>query len=263
MTGYSIEPDELLALGDRLNTEYENAEPYPHVVIDDFFPEAVVERVLTEFPSPDDVEWVEFKRPQEQKLASPTEQHLSPAARALIWEMNSQVFLQFLERLTGINSLIADPQLHGGGMHQIQRGGKLGVHVDFNKHENYRLDRRLNVLLYLNKDWREEYGGHLELWNREMSQCVKRIAPAFNRLVAFSTTETSWHGHPDPLNCPPERTRKSLALYYYTNGRPDSETAQEHTTLFRGRPGEKIGRTRQPLQLRDFVPPVLLRWMSR
>jgi hypothetical protein len=260
---YSIEPEKLLTLGERLHTDYLGAEPFPHIVIDDFFPEVVVDRVLAEFPSPTDLEWVEFKRPQEKKLASPIEQHLSPAARSLIWEMNSQVFLQFLARLTGINSLIPDPQLHGGGMHQIQRGGKLGVHVDFNKHADYRLDRRLNVLLYLNKDWKDEYGGHLELWNRDMSQCVKRIAPVFNRLAVFSTTETSWHGHPDPLDCPHDRTRKSLALYYYTNGRPESESAEDHTTVFRGRPGEKLERERRPLRLRDFAPPILMRWISR
>lgn len=262
MAGYSIDPDELLARGERLHADYVNADPYPHAVIDDFFPEEVVDRVLSEFPSPDDLEWIEFKRPNERKLASPKEQHLSAAARQLIWEMNSQVFLQFLQRLTGIDNLIPDAQLRGGGMHQIQRGGKLGIHVDFNKHGDYDLDRRLNVLLYLNKDWDEAYGGHFELWDREMSRCVKKVAPIFNRLVVFSTNETSWHGHPDPLACPPERTRKSLALYYYTNGRPASESTERHTTVFKARPGEEQKRDRKPLRLRDFVPPVLTRWRS-
>jgi Rps23 Pro-64 3,4-dihydroxylase Tpa1-like proline 4-hydroxylase len=263
MTQYSIKPEDLLALGDRLHTEYVNGDPYPHIIIDDFFPEEIVSQVLSEFPSPDDLDWIEYKRPNEDKLASPSEQHLSPSARRLIWEMNSQIFLMFLERLTGISCLIPDPQLHGGGMHQIQRGGKLGIHVDFNKHGSNGLDRRLNVLLYLNKDWKDEYGGQLELWDKDMRHCVKRIAPTFNRLVVFSTTESSWHGHPDQLTCPAERTRKSLALYYYTNGRPESESALEHDTVFRTRPGESRPRDQQPLRLRDFVPPVVLRWFSQ
>jgi len=177
--------------------------------------------------------------------------------------MNSQVFLQFLQNLTGIEGLLPDPRLQGGGMHQIERGGRLGVHVDFNRHRTSKLDRRLNVLLYLNKDWSEDYGGHFEMWDRQMERCVQRVLPIFNRLVVFSTTETSWHGHPDPLTCPEDRTRKSLALYYYTNGRPDSEVAETHSTKFRTRPGETVENKREPLRLRDFVPPVLTRWRSR
>jgi Rps23 Pro-64 3,4-dihydroxylase Tpa1-like proline 4-hydroxylase len=93
------------------------------------------------------------------------------------------------------------------------------VHADFNRHEKLNLDRRLNLLLYLNRDWKEEYGGHLQLWTRDMGRCVVKVLPVFNRCVVFSTTDFSYHGHPDPLTCPPGRTRKSIAMYYYTNGR--------------------------------------------
>ena len=111
----------------------------------------------------------------------------------------------------------------------------MGVHVDFNKHGRYQLDRRLNLLLYLNKDWQEDYGGHFELWDRDMKNCVQKVLPVFNRVAIFSTTEHSWHGHPDPLNCPEDRSRKSLALYYYTNGRPSDEEAEQHSTVFKAR----------------------------
>lgn len=148
--------------------------------------------------------------------------------------------LDFLERLTGISGLIPDPYFTGGGVHQIERGGHLGVHADFNVYERLRLDRRLNLLLYLNRDWQEEWGGHLELWNSGMTTCERRVLPIFNRCVIFSTTDSSYHGHPDPLRCPPHRTRRSLATYYYSNGRPVEEQSDGHSTLFRERPHESI-----------------------
>ena len=153
-------------------------------------------------------------------------------------QFNSSTFVDFLERLTGITGIIPDPHFRGGGLHQILPGGFLKVHADFNKQQRLNLDRRLNVLLYLNKDWPESYGGHFELWNHEMTQCEKRALPLFNRLVVFSTTDFSYHGHPDPLTCPAGRSRKSLALYYYTNGRPPEEAEPEfHSTLFQQRLG--------------------------
>ena len=226
MVQYSIDPDVLLERGRSLSEQYRTAKPFPHIQIDNFFPPEVVDAVLAEFPTPEQIEWQRFNNQREVKLASCDERTLGPTARQLIWEMNSQVFVQFLEALTGIEGLIPDPQLSGGGMHQITRGGKLGVHVDFNVHRTYGLDRRLNLLLYLNKDWDESYGGHLELWDHEKQHCERRVLPIFNRVVVFSTTERSWHGHPNPLSCPEGATRKSLALYYYTNGRPPEERAR-------------------------------------
>ena len=104
------------------------------------------------------------------------------------------VFLEFLESLTGIDGLIPDPYYEGGGLHPIVPGGFLKVHADFNWHKDLKLDRRLNVIVYLNRNWKEEYGGHLELWNREMTRCERRVLPIFNRCVIFSTTDFSYHG---------------------------------------------------------------------
>lgn len=261
MADYSIDPKTLLERAHELRETYRTGTPFPHIAMDNFFPERVVDEVLGEFPKPDSIEWQEFKNARERKLASNNERLLGPATRRLIWEMNSQVFLEFLQVLTGIDNLIPDPMLIGGGLHQIVRGGKLGVHVDFNKHTRYQLDRRLNLLLYLNKDWQEDYGGHFELWDRDMKNCVQKVLPVFNRVAIFSTTEHSWHGHPDPLNCPEDRSRKSLALYYYTNGRPSDEEAAQHSTVFKARPGEVIAPEKpvSKIGLRDFVPPILVK----
>ena len=151
-------------------------------------------------------------------------------------------------------------------MHQIEPGGKLAVHADFNRHPRNGIDRRLNALLYLNPDWRDEYGGHLQLWDRNMTKCEARIAPLFNRMVVFSTTDFSYHGHPDELTCPVGVTRKSLALYYYTNGRPKEEVSGEHSTLFRERPGEDLHdswKARMKEVARDCLPPIVTRTISR
>ncbi len=110
----------------------------------------------------------------------------------------------------------------------------------FNRHEKLQLDRRLNLLIYLNKDWKEDYGGYFEMWNTEMTRCEKKVLPIFNRCVIFSTTDFSYHGHPEPLTCPEGWTRKSLALYYYSNGRPAEEISGDHSTLFKARPQENF-----------------------
>lgn len=182
--------------------------------------------------------------------------------RNFLLNLNSSAFLSFLEQVTGISGLISDPYFDGGGLHQICRGGNLKIHSDYNKHKNLNLDRRINLLLYLNKNWREEYGGHLEFWDRNMTACRKRIAPVFNRTVIFGTTDYTYHGHPELLECPEHVTRKSLALYYFSNGRPREEISEGHGTLFRSRPGEKVERTAAEI-MRDFVPPVVLRAARR
>ncbi len=219
---------------------YAQAEPFPHIYFDDFFDNDVVERVLKEFPRENDIDWIKYYDGHQKKLANENETNIGFFSRHVLYSLNSSLFLRFLEELTGIKNLISDPSLRGGGLHNIYQGGKLGVHVDFNKHEQYGLDRRLNLLLYLNKDWREEYGGHIELWDREVKKCVRSYLPKFNRVVIFSTTKTSFHGHPEPLSCPKYMSRKSLALYYYTNGWPEKVQNENHSTIFKLRPDEKI-----------------------
>ena len=265
------EPINLLygeAVSDRLRelacanvAAYRAAEPFPHIVIDDLLPPAILQTALDDFPGPRDLRWIEYDREHEQKLAFPAAEKLPASLRELLYFLNSAVVLEFLETLTGITGLLPDPYFVGGGLHQIERGGHLGVHADFNKYERFDLDRRLNLLLYLNQDWREEYGGHLELWERDMSRCVQRVLPLFNRCVVFSTTDFSFHGHPVPLACPPDRTRRSVATYYYTNGRPADEASEVHSTLFQERPGADVpraslGRTAKRVA-RSLTPPIV------
>jgi len=216
-----------------LHAQYVVARPFPHVVIDDLFPHEVLKTVLAEFPKPDEIEWRRFDNQTEKKLGYWHESTLRPNLQLFLYEMNSPPVLQFLEALTGIRGLIPDPYYGGAGPHQIMPGGFLKVHVDFNRHPLLNLDRRLNLLVYLNEGWKDAYGGHLELWPSAMTRCERRIAPVFNRTVVFSTTDVSFHGHPAPLACPEGMSRKSVSFYYYTNGRPPEEDAAPHDTIFR------------------------------
>jgi len=228
-------------LATELSTGYSAAQPFPHIVTDDFLPAALADRLLEEFPDPSKIAWDRQANPRSKKLSTEVLDEVSPFTAQVLQSFNTPHALRFLERLTGIPALVPDPYYTGGGLHQIERDGYLKVHADFNLHPRLKLDRRINLLLYMNKDWKEEYGGHLELWDRTMTRCVKKVLPVFNRCVVFSTLDWAFHGHPEPLTCPPGRTRKSVALYYYTNGRPAEEKSAEHGTLYQPRPGSKSG----------------------
>lgn len=216
-----------------LRERYLRADPFPHIVLDGLFNDTDLESVLAEFPRPDEMRWVRFDSPAEKKLGYFHEQSMiTNRVRAFLDAMNGFEMLLFLESLTGMEGMIPDPYFGGGGLHQIEPGGFLKIHADFNVHPKLKLDRRANMLVYLNKDWREEWGGHLELWNPAATGCRQRIAPLFNRTVIFSTTDTSFHGHPHPLASPTGVTRKSVSLYYYTAGRPEGERSAAHDTIF-------------------------------
>jgi hypothetical protein len=170
---------------------YQNAEPFPHIVIDDFLPAELFEAVVAELPGPDEIAWdVYTDRGNTKKLATQNVALMGPVTRSLFAEFSLTPMIAFLESLTGIAGLVPDPHLVGGGLHMIETGGFLKVHADFNVHSHLQLDRRLNLLLYLNPDWDESWGGHLELWSRDMSACERRIAPIANRCVMFNTTSS-------------------------------------------------------------------------
>jgi hypothetical protein len=228
----------------RAHTEsYRTADPFPHAVFENLFDPRLLREVLAEFDAMDREPWHYTERATERKYSTEDFHHFGPTTRALITQLNAAPFLAFLEKLTGIAGLIADPHLRGGGLHEIRRGGALGVHADFNFYKRLNLYRRLNLLVYLNENWSEEWGGDLELWDRTGKQCVQRIAPLFNRAVIFDTSNFSYHGHPRPLQCPEERSRKSLALYYYTVEAPAEDDRTPHTTVFIQTEGVKTPET--------------------
>lgn len=230
---------------DHLAIRYQSNSPFAHIVLDDFVPQSTLEKLLVEYPyDQQSTLWndASYKNNATGEYVQKDKRNIRdllrmPATyRQLIWELNSKYFLDFLSKLSAISQLIPDPLLRGAGIHQIGRGGFLKIHADFTAHRDFGLDRRLNLLLYLNQDWPEEYGGHLELWDAQMQGPPQKILPIANRCVIFTTTATSYHGHPHPITCPPELFRKSIALYYYTNGRPTGEANPVFETLWKDLP---------------------------
>ncbi len=216
----------------REGLEHRTADPFPHTVIDRFLDPGLLQRVAAEFIAMDRSNWRKSNNANERKLSSEDPSLFGPFTTKVISALNSGPFLEFLERLTGVSGLIADPYLRGGGLHEIEPGGKLGVHADFNLYERLKVYRRLNLLLYLNSAWQDDWGGQLELWTSDGKTKVKSIGPMFNRAVIFDTSNKSYHGHPLPLACPAGESRKSLALYYYTTEYPYQEDLAPHSTLF-------------------------------
>lgn len=215
------------------------AHPYPHIVLDDFFDDDALSKLLELYPNVNDRKWWVYDNPLERKHAFNDLSQLDPLFSSFFDELASNEFIACLEELTGLHDLLADPTLYGAGLHQILPGGKLDVHEDFNIHRELRAFRKLNVITFLNKDWSNEYKGDLQLWNADMSACARSIEPIFNRVVIFRTDMSSNHGHPEPLICPPDRSRKSLATYYYV--RDDSIDAVTYrSTLYKRRACDPI-----------------------
>ena len=211
--------------------KYKNSDPFPHIVLDNFLSSDGAAEAMEGFCG---VNWSAYKHFNENKNGSNKKNSFGPKLSNVIDALNSAEFLSYLSELTGINNLIADTHLGSGGVHRSTRGGFLNIHADFTVHP-YRSNwhRRLNVLVYLNEEWDSTWGGELELWDTDMSCCVEKIAPVFNRCVVFNTNYDSYHGHPEAMTCPEGTWRKSIALYYYTLADEDVKTV---ATNYRPRP---------------------------
>lgn len=222
-----------------LASRYREADPYPHIALEDFLDEAVVRAVAAEFPAPDSTTWIHYKHFNENKVGKTRRDEFPPLIGRLVDELSSPRFVRWLSGLTGIENLMPDGQLEGGGLHQSSTGGFLNMHADFTMH-HHKPDwrRRCNLILYLNEGWKEEWRGALELWDRDMKACRREIPPLLNRAVVFSTTEDSYHGFPDPLRCPEGVHRRSIALYYYTQEKDPSYKGK--STDYRARPQDGL-----------------------
>jgi hypothetical protein len=200
---------------------------------------AAAASMAREFPPPTSDAWTRYKHANENKLGMPNRELFPPTIGAVCDELNSPEFVAWVSQLTGIPNLITDPMLEGGGLHQSGPGGYLNVHTDFSIHHFHKnWHRRVNLILYLNPKWREEWGGSIEMWERsrekQMTRCAAKYAPLLNHALIFTTNEDSLHGFPDPLTCPPGESRKSLALYYYTVEQDPGFTG--HSTDYFARP---------------------------
>jgi hypothetical protein len=235
--GFALDAQQARDIGSLLAEDYAQAQPFPHAVIDNIFPTAFTQLLLDHFPQDPKA----HDKVYEKGYGGTHKRQISPydcddTMRAAFALFNSAPMLQFIEALTGMKGLLPDPYFAGGGLHETSAGGLLGIHADFQVNESLQLYRRVNMLVYLNQDWQPEYGGNLELWDRQMQARQQTVAPLFNRCVIFNTDADSFHGHPDPLTTPEGVTRRSIALYYYQALPIPNEQGESRHTLYVARP---------------------------
>jgi hypothetical protein len=220
-----------------LAPRFREAEPYPHLVIENLLRPEAATLLEADFPRRVSDTWTHYRHYNNNTLGLTKLDALPPSVQDAIRELNSERFCALLSQITGFEDLLADDMLEGGGLHMTEAGGFLNLHADFtNHHYHKRWQRRCNLILFLNSDWQDEWGGALELWERDLSRCRARVPVRNNVAVLFETARDTFHGYPDPLTCPPGAARKSLALYYYT----EEEKVEARSTNYRARPGEGL-----------------------
>ena len=219
-----------------IKEEFDNNQPFAHIAIKGLFDDDILRAARDEISATRGVgkRYADHNQIKQLVEGDALLKSSPPNIRKVFTAFNSPEFVKFLQDLSGIVDLYADDTFRGGGIHHIPPGGKLGIHVDFSRPKwNRDTFRRCNVLLYVNEDWKDEWGGHLELWDdsvRNGGKCINKISPEFNTLAIFGTKKASWHGHPHPLACPQDRARQSFAAYYYSDS--PSDDLDIHSTIF-------------------------------
>lgn len=218
-----------------LQKKYADNDPFPNIFIDHFLTDKCLKSICDDFPQVSDSIWTHYIHYNERKHGLTKWEHFPKSVQDLITEMGQTPFIHWLENLTGIQNLFADPDLEGSGLHQTLTGGFLNIHADFTvhpKHNNWQ--RRVNVLIFLNENWDNKWGGILEFWDETMQQCKKQISPVSNRVAIFSTGKKTYHGYPNPITCPEGVSRKSIAMYFYTK----DDSFEKVATDYRARPND-------------------------
>ncbi|GAL83777.1 hypothetical protein Fleli_1568 [Sporocytophaga myxococcoides] len=229
-----IDIEGIKGVANELKEKFRAQKPFKYVVFENFFLAEKAEEIYQSYPTIKEGKWDGTTYIDQKNKFQKTDFEKNSTFDKVFRELNSAEFLKSIENITGLEGLKGDDELFGGGLHQSVKGAFLNVHVDYNIHPKTKYHRRLNIIIYLNKDWKDEYEGHLELWDFTEGNKIllDRIAPTFNRCVIFETNEISYHGHPKKLNTPEGVNRKSLAAYYYTETRPEVEIAEEHNTVY-------------------------------
>ncbi len=244
-----------------LRQRYSTVAPFPNLVLDGLFPKELIDGVCSEIPSLGGKDWVHHKDDHQDKFGSRSAASMGEYGTRLTALLHSAAFLFFLSEITGIKGLLPDPYLQGGGYHVLPRGGKFDVHIDRKTDYIFGLRRRLALIIYLNEGWKPEYGGQLELWDKQGTACVTSIEPEKNRTVLFEVADGNYHGNPTPIACPPGQTRNSFIVYYHTI----PEDGQARTDLLSSvfAPSFAKKQFRMRTFVRDLTPPLLFRALNR
>lgn len=228
----------------QLSSEFKNGTPYKHIVVDNFLKEDIANQMYENFPSIEKLH-KHYKGLNENKSEGSNFSDFHPVFSQVRRDFMSPEFAKWMENVTGIKDVFITDDNLGTGLHQGTDGSFLDIHVDFNIHHIKNVHRRLNMLIYLNKNWKPEYGGAMEMWNANMSKLVKKVPCDFNRCLIFETSEISYHGY-SKITLPPGETRKSFYTYFYTN-LPANAPLKYHDTVFKAKPEDtafkKVGTT--------------------
>lgn len=231
---------------EKLNEEYLNAKPYEHVIIENFFKVDYCKELTENFPKIND-KWFLYKNPIEYKYAL-TDFKEYPLYNNLYQLLQSDMCLNLIKKITGIENLENDNTLHGAGLHYHPRKGKLDMHLDYSIHPLLKKERRVNLIVYLNEDWKSEWNGDIQLWNNDFTHCEKRLYPMFNTAIIFKTNDVSYHGLPTPIDCPENTGRKSIAIYYISDINDTENTKNiRYKAKFRALPSQSINDKLQKL----------------
>ncbi len=246
---------------ENLAARFREAKPFHYLVLDNMFPHVLLEQLVEEIPPVTEDHWVHHDHEHEEKYGLRSALDLGQSGFRLTTLLHSAAFLYFLSEVTGIWRLLPDPYLQGSGYSLMPKGSKFDVHIDRNTAYETGLVRRLALIIYLNKDWKHEYGGQLELWNSEGTHCEAAIEPLFNRTAIFEVTERSYHGVPAPISAPFERSRNSFIVYFHTAA-TDQASVAPHTSIY----APTRYRQKQPTLrklVKDITPPFLLRRLRK
>jgi Rps23 Pro-64 3,4-dihydroxylase Tpa1-like proline 4-hydroxylase len=236
----------------QLSQSFKDALPFPHLVIDNFLEKEYAAKVNDEFPAPDD-SWYYYCNPIEVKYVKDKINTLSKSVKDFFYLMSLEKTIKIWSEITGIKGLEVDPYLHGAGIHSHTKDGRLSIHLDYERHPLTGKKRMLNVILYINVNWNEDWNGHTELWDKDMTKCEKRVYPVFNRAAVFQTNDLSWHGLPEILECPEGTFRKSLAYYYVADFEDNAGLPSRTKATFVKRPSDpKDSRMQQLLDIRPL-----------
>ena len=217
---------------------YKNGSPFDHVILDNFWNKKFVkklEKEVTNFNKDKNYKLITYNNAIEKKITCNEYDKFPPNVYRAFCYLNSDSFLKFIQKITGIKNLIKDVGLHGGCLHIHQNRGKLNIHKDYSIHPKLKKERRLNLIVYMTKNWKEKWGGNLELWSHDKKKnkplnLVKEIKNKFNRAILFDTSQNSWHGLPTAIKLPKGVRRQSMAIYYLCE--PRLKTVNRQRALF-------------------------------
>ncbi len=216
----------------KLNDEFVGTPPFPMIVLDDFLPEELARAMATETHDIPSHEWSEFTR-KNSHMQECINMAVCPVARdSFVAHMHSQAGMEWMTKLTGITDLIPDPYLVGAGYSRSYNGDFLGIHTDFNWNESLKLHRMLSLILYIEPDWQDEYGGDIIFKDFNNKKVIQRIPPKFNRCVIWRHHKRGFHGYPDPITCPADISRKTFRLFYYVSNATHNTQDLPHRSLY-------------------------------